>query len=497
MTDTDFRKRTIESVKWSYAGVIVPKLITPLIYIVLAKFLAPKDFGLIAIASLVISLIEMTRDAGISRAVIQSSAGEREIFNISFIMNVVLGVIFFVIVYVTAPLIARFFESPAAESILRVMGIQIILSSFSLSYQSIIQKRIDFRKLFFVTVVPGLSLVLITLPMAYFEYGAWAIVFGNLGGSLSRALSLFIALPWMPRLEFDYQTLRRMVWFGLFCYLEALLGWIYIWGDKAIVGKFVTASALGVYSFAYTATSSLIGLFISPVAQIMFPYLCKESQRGDITPYLYRMLSFFSVISLLIGLMLYHLASALPVFLGEQWSDLVFPFGLLGISGSLSAVFTYIIPDGIKAIGRADTLFRFQLYKLLYTLPLYVAGAYLGGVDGFCIARLITVVIGSLLFCWLAVRHLRATYAFLWRSLRAPFIGFFCSFFILMVMKQVLAGYHEIAIAGLVVTVGFLSYLLVLKVLDRTLIAELWSYIVAAFHLRIDIGRLVSLRNQE
>jgi hypothetical protein len=61
----------------------------------------------------------------------------------------------------------------------------------------------------------------------------------------------------------------------------------------------------------------------------------------------------------------------------------------------------------------------------------------------------------------------------------------------------VLAGYHEIAVAGLVVTVGSLSYLLVLKLLDKSLMTELWSYIVAAFHLRIDLGRLVSTRNQE
>ena len=87
MRPIDYKKQSLNSVKWSYAGNLFPKLITPIVYFILARLLSPKEFGLLAIAYLVISLIEMSRDAGMSRTVIQSDMDEKAIFNISFVLN--------------------------------------------------------------------------------------------------------------------------------------------------------------------------------------------------------------------------------------------------------------------------------------------------------------------------------------------------------------------------------------------------------------------------
>ena len=81
MQTVDYKKRSLNSVKWSYAGNLLPKLITPIIYFILARLLSPDEFGLIAIAYLVISFVEMSRDAGMSRTVIQSDMDEKTLFH--------------------------------------------------------------------------------------------------------------------------------------------------------------------------------------------------------------------------------------------------------------------------------------------------------------------------------------------------------------------------------------------------------------------------------
>ena len=190
MATIDYKQQSLISVKWCYAGSLVPKIISPIIFFLLARWLSPKDFGLIAVAYLVISLIEMSREAGTSRAIIQSDLDEKTIFSISFVVNCILGIVSFTILYAAAPLIAKFFQSSESSAILRILGIQILLSSLSLSYQSIIKKRIDFKKLFFINTIPSATQIFITLPLAYFGFGVWSIVYGHLTASLFYCTAL-------------------------------------------------------------------------------------------------------------------------------------------------------------------------------------------------------------------------------------------------------------------------------------------------------------------
>ena len=473
MATNDYKKQSLISVKWSYAGSLVPKIISPIIFFLLARWLSPKDFGLIAVAYLVISLVEMSREAGTSRAIIQSDLDEKTIFSISFVVNCILGIVSFTILFATAPLIAKFFQSSESSAILRILGIQILLSSLSLSYQSIIKKRIDFKKLFFINMIPSATQIFITFPLAYFGFGVWSIVYGQLAASFLRTISFLIALPWVPQIRIDYKKTKQLLRFGVYCYLEAMLGWVYLWGDKAILGKFVTTSSLGNYMLAFHATSNIGNASIFPLSQVVYPYLCKEKNSQNFRPFIYRLLSYFSIVSLFMGLVLFHVASILPQLLDEKWAGIVFPFAVLSISTTFSMIFTYIIPDAIKAVGKPEILFRFQLIKLIYTLPIFVLSAYLKGVNGFCIAKLITVIIGCLLFCWLGVNYLELNYRSIFHSLKNPFCSFLGTFVLLIWLKQsILIDVPAIFAFVILLGIGFSVYFCFLLIIDRQLIKD-------------------------
>jgi O-antigen/teichoic acid export membrane protein len=482
MRTIDYKKKSLNSVKWSYAGNILPKIITPIVYFILARLLSPKEFGLIAIAYLVISLVEMSRDAGMSRAVIQSDMDEKTIFDISFVLNCSLGILFFGTIFMAAPEIARFFQNSESYKILRVAAIQIIFSSISINYQSIISKRIDFKKLFYANILPSASLVLVTLPLAYLGYGVWAIIFGKLVASLSRTISFFIALPWVPKFHIELKKFKKFFRFGLYCYFESILGWIYSWGDKAILGRVVFTSSLGEYMFANKSISGITNATLFPLSQIIYPYLCKEKKSQNLNPTIYKLLSYFSIVSFFLCLILFHIASTLPYFIGKQWNNIVFPFTLLSMCATFSMIFTYIIPDAIKAIGKPHILFHFQLLKLFYTLPFFISGANYFGVNGFCTAKFITVIIGCFLFCWLGVHHLGLNYRSIFQSLKNPFLSFLLSFALLTALKIfVLPNVPEIIVLAVILIVGFLSFFNFLFILDKPLIKGFLSQCLRAF----------------
>ena len=482
MKTTNAKIQSVRSIKWSYAGTFIPKVLTPAVYFCLARLLVPEDFGLIATAYLVISFVEITREAGIGSAVIQSEADELTIFSLSFYQNIVLGVFFYAVVFLIAPAVAAFFKNQDATSVLRVLSFQILISSLSLSYQSILQKRLDFKNLFYINLIPSATLILITLPIAYWGGGVWSLVYGNLCASLFRALSLFLALPWKPRWVRDRIELKKMIRFGFYCYLEALLSWIYVWGDKAILGGFVLTAALGEYMFAYRATGSIINLFLFPIAQIVYPFLCQEKHSTSINDHIYKLLSYFAIISLFLALILYHTASTLPFFLGSKWLNIIFPVKVLSLSLTLSMIFTVVIPDGIKAFGKPNLLVKFQFFKLFYTLPLFFLGAHLNGVNGFCVAKLVTVCIGCLLFCWLGGKVLNLEYLRIYTALKTPFGAFFLSFFLISLLKSSLLDSHQqIVIVLGVISGGTGAYFGLLWCLDRFLIKDFVRHLTQAF----------------
>jgi len=473
---TNYENQSLISIKWSYAGNFIPKVISPVVFFLLAFFLNPKDFGLITIAYLVISFIELTREAGLSKAIIQSDADEKTIFDMSFIINIIFGTICYTILFIAAPIIATFFNDISATSVLRILGFQIIFSSISLNYYGIINKRIDFKALFPVNLVQSACLAIVTLPLAALEYGVWSIVVGNLCASFFRVILLYRRLPWIPQFYVNRTELRKMVRFAIYCYLEAALGWIYLWGDKAILGKYVPTSTLGNYMFSHNATYSICNIMTFPLSQVIYPFLCKEKVPRLMNEVIYHTLSYFAIMSLFFGLILYHSASVLPGILGSKWSDIVFPFGMLSLSASFSMIFTYIIPDAIKAIGKPDILFKFQLIKLLYTLPAFIISACFFGVNGFCVAKLLTVIVGCCLFCWLAVHVINLEYYLIYISIKSPFFSFLISFALLLFVKKTFfTNFSPIPSLLSIVFSGLILYLLFLYILDKLLLKKFFS----------------------
>jgi O-antigen/teichoic acid export membrane protein len=457
MNKNNILLRPIDSVKWSYGYTLI-----------LARLLVPSDFGLVAIASLVIAFVEAIREAGFSKAFIQSNDDGNLLFNTVFWMSIITGVFFYLIIFLIAPVLAKLFHSPDSMWVIRIMGIQMILSSLNTCHNSSLIKKLEYKKLFKVNLLPTITPLLITVPLAYIGFNVWALVIGYLASSSIRTLALWYFVPLKPLFQFNQIIAAKILYFGSLCSLEAVLGWFYVWGDQTIVGNFLGATQLGIYSMASFIIAFIFSSVFSPLS-ISYPLLCGlNSDMAAIRSVLYRLLHIVSTISFLLGTLIFFNVNLIPYLIGEKWIGIELPLGILAITQSLSYIVTIIMPDAFKAINRADIMPKFQSAKLLYTLPAFVAGAKYGGLIGFCYAKLATVTVGFIVFLIMGIKYLDLNWKNLFMVLYPKVIGLIISAVILIRIESLfLLGNYIYSKSVIISIIGIIVYFVVLVILDR------------------------------
>ncbi len=145
MAEQSLKDKTVKGVGWSAADSFLSQGITFVVGLVLARLLSPSEYGLIGITAVFITVFNAIIDSGFSQAIIRKKEASNEDYNTMFITNMVLSVILFLILFFSAPAIACFFERPELISLTRVMGIVLIINALSITQNTVLTKRIDFK----------------------------------------------------------------------------------------------------------------------------------------------------------------------------------------------------------------------------------------------------------------------------------------------------------------------------------------------------------------
>lgn len=483
--------QSLGSVKWSYGYTILPNLVSVIVQLILARLLVPADFGIVAIAMLVIAFAETIRETGFSRAFIQRNDGDSEmsLFNTVFWLSIGTGMVFYSVIFLTAPLISSFFHNPDSLLVIRIMAIQIVLASFNTCHNSSMIKKLEYDKLFKVNLLPAITPLVVTLPLAYIGFNVWALVIGYLASSIIRTFAVWHFARIKPLFDFDTMIAKRILHFGSMCSLEALLGWFYIWGDKTIVGHFLSAGQLGLYSVSSMVVVFAFGSVFSPLS-ITYPLLCGlKNDMEAIRSVLYKLLHIVSSISLLLGILIFLSVDLLPGLIGQKWIGIELPLGILALAQSLSYIVTTIVPDALRAINRPDIMPKLQSAKLLYTLPAFILGAKYGGLVGFCYAKFATVLVGFSLFLAVGIKVLDLDWKKVSTILYPKMITAIVTMTTLVFLKSLfrLDGFIY-AESAMNCTIAIATYFSILAIVDREGMRDLIQAakrVISAKHLEV------------
>lgn len=475
MTDAanQVKYRAVKSVKWAFLGDLLPKIFQPLFTLILARLLTPSDYGIIGVATMVIGLARMVESMGLSQALIQTDEDVEEAANVVFWSNLGLSGLLYVIVFLTAPFAADFFAEARVTLVLRVMGLQLVLSAFDDVQEALLRRNFQFQQLVGRRLIPALTPALVSIPLAAAGFGYWSLVAGTLSGTALGVLLLWKVSDWRPRFRFDARIAGLLLGFGAFVAIESLQGWALNYGDNLAAGHFLGVENLGYYSFGFTLTVIMIGYAISPLASVAYSAFSRlktdsaELQRLFIDST--RMLAMV-VFPLALGLALVA-EPAVSIVLGAKWLGAIPVIRILAIMPGLSWIIA-LNPQLYRALGRPDIMPKFHIATLIYIVPAYIISAQLGLI-AFCLSRASVGFIFYIPHIWLSIKMLRLSRWYFWDCIRSPlFAGLIMSgvvFTLTSLLRPYNNSWQEWGKLIIILTGGAISYSLMLWLIDRSL----------------------------
>ena len=447
-------------IKWSYINSFTKLILKPFSFLLIAKFVTPEDYGLITFALIIISFIEMIRERSFSESYIKFYENTMIFRSTLITFSILSGVFLYVILYVLSPYIVSFvsFKNNDLLLILQIVSLQIIIGSVSSIYQAHILKDMNYKLLTIIEFFPSLIPFFVTIPLAYFGFGVWALVIGLILSNVFRMVLLILQITLDVRLEIKLSVLRKVITFMKYIFLESFLNWFYMWGDKAILLKFVSLHELGLYTVATQIIGMAYGLGFS-ISKMNYAHLCNLKENIDaIKLYITRYIDLAILISIVLFFFFYIFSFMLENILSEEWAGISTVLILLSITNSLSYSITEIVPDGLKSINKPQVIPVLQSVKLLYTIPIFLYSAMYFGFQGFLYGKIVTVLIGTILFYFIGMKYLELNKLIVMRIIKTHILVLLLSYLIYFILTTLLCQSYLCSIL-LIIVYGLIFFM--------------------------------------
>ncbi len=371
-TNEDLHEKTISGIKWTYLSSLLSRGFYPLVLIILARLLNPSDFGLAAMAMVVITLFSCFGDVGLKHALVQQRGETERIATVAFWIMLLLGGFWFLLLWIMAPYVAVYYKNDSVVPLLRILGIVFIFQPFSDVPLSLLLRDLKFKAIFYRQFIPQIFSGTFSIIFALMGYGVWALIYGYIAGVAGTALVVWRQTHWRPGLHFDGVIFRSMFRFGSFLSIQQILGWMMTRIDNLFVGRFLGAESLGIYRMGFTYGNLPFQLIGLPFLNVAYPVFCRLNLRFDELKekYLLYIEWIAFVIIPLSVIFIFVMPFIVPLLLGEKWLPSVLILQLIAIS-FIPASIVGLNSEAYKAIGRPDVGTKFFTVRVLFSVPFY------------------------------------------------------------------------------------------------------------------------------
>lgn len=400
------RHSATQGVVWAAVDRVGTVALQFVINLALAHMLTPSDFGCVGMILIFVAVAQIVIDGGFGAALIQRPDPSERDYATIFYWNILFSLIIYALIYALAPAIGHFFRIEALGTMLRVLGMVVIIGSLALVQRTILRKRIDFRSIAITDIVSYTLGAIVAIAMARRGFGAWSIVAMQLTNTLISTSLLWLFSHWRPTLTFSLSSLRELFAYGGYLLLANTMQEVCTHIQGVVIGRRFSATETGLYTQAKKMEEVASMTLPSILCQVMFPLLAARQSDIDSLRTLLRRTTRIAA-TLIFPLMVVLALVAEPLFMllyGTQWSAAVPYFRVLCVGGLFSALYNFNY-YAIAAIGRSRTLLLWGCYKWGALVVLLLAGAAVG-MTGVLVAMVVSNINIYLTNALLAQRYL-------------------------------------------------------------------------------------------
>ena len=356
-----------KSFKWSLLIQLSNQVFGFIITLILARILSPSDFGIIGILTIFINLSKNITDGGLASSLIRTKAPSERDFSTVFYFNLICSISLYAILFIAAPFIANFFKVPLIENLLRVFGVTIILSAFTITQSVKLNKELNFKTQFKILLPSLLISAVAGIASAYYGLGVWSLVIKEVVFSLLASMQLWFYSMWKPMWVFDKKSFRYHFHYGYKLVITDVISQFFNDSNKAIIGKFFSPSQLGFFTRAQTMQDLPNQVIFNTINRVLFPMLSKVQDSDIRLRDIYRQV--IKIISFLVTpflTLLYLVAKPLFIFLlTEKWLPAVPYFKILIIAGMIAPLQPYLL-NICKVKGRSDLVLKLSFVEYIF-----------------------------------------------------------------------------------------------------------------------------------
>ena len=460
-------KKVVRGGMWVFGLRITSRGLGFIRTIILARLLAPSDFGLLGIAMLAISTLETFSQTGFQAALIQKKENVESYLDTAWTVSAIRGVILFLILFLSAPVVAKFFNSSQATLVIKVIAISTLLSGFRNIGILFFQKELEFNKQFIYELSATLVDVTIAITLAFMLRNVWALVWGGLAANFVRLFMSYILHPYRPRARLDKREFKELFGFGRWVLGSSILVFLVTQGDDIFVGKMLGVTALGFYQMAYLISNLPATEITHVISQVTFPAYSKlqyDLQRLR-AAYL-DTLQLTAFISIPIAGGIFILAPEFTeIFLGAKWMPMVPAIQVLVFAGMIRSI---AATSGtlFVAIGRPRTDTAWQVIRLLVLIIFIYPFTMRWNLSGTSIAVLLSILMATFGFSFQAVSIIECRVQAFIKVIALPLFNGLVMVLIILLAKDRFQHTGVIQFFVLI-AVGIISYALIASLFDR------------------------------
>jgi PST family polysaccharide transporter len=397
-------RRTAAGFIWALLGAGAGKLLALASVAVLARLLAPAEFGLFAFALVYIAYLDTLGDLGTGAALVYWPDRARDVAQVTFALNLLTGVAWFLLTWVLAPAVATFFHSPEGAPILRALGATFPLTALANTHDALCTKDLRFRARFIPEIGLAAVKAVLTIALALAGVGVWSLVWGHLAATGVRGALLWLVVPWRPAWRWPAGLLRPVLRYGGWIVMVDVIAVIVHHADYVVVGRLLGVTTLAFYQMAYKVPEAVVIVLVWQASLVLFPAFSKAQASGRSLGDAYlTALRYFSLLVVPAAVSVVLLADPLVLTLfGEAWRPSIPILRVLAVYTGLRALETQA-GDVLKAQGRPKLLAALGALKALILVPALVVAARW---DATAVAATMAAVAGAMtLLDFALVRH--------------------------------------------------------------------------------------------
>lgn len=470
---------------WAYGDKIAAQLLSTVISVILARIIAPEAYGVVAVAMIFINFLDVFVDPGLNSSLVRKKNPDNTDFSTMFFFNILVGLLIYFILYISAPLIEKFWNVAGLAEIVRVMALKIPLVSVFSIQRVFVQKKLLYKKFFLVSTVGTLTSAVAAIAMVYCGFGVWALAFNTVIKSFCDMLLSFVFIPWKPQFCFSGKALREHFGFGKNMLMSKIVDVAYVELSGIAMGKKYSATDLAHYNKGRKFPQMVVTTINSAVGEVLFSTLSDIQDDADRLKKVLRKsvkVSNYVLFPMMVGFLACS-ESFIGMLLTEKWLPCV-PYLRIMCLYYLCLPTSNAIYQGIKALGNSRTIFAIESIKKGIGLAFIILTLILFG-DPISIAYsiLLTMIISTVIDLLVARKQLNYSFAEFLADIGKT--ALMCLIMFALVFSVEALGLGYLLTLALQIVLGVVLYV----VLSKLLKVEEFSFLLTLLKKKMNLRR--------